>query len=115
MFDEAFELDAETQKSEKPKVAAVLKDFPRALYAIVAVMELGASKPGRRIGGWAQQSEVRDFYFEDPLMRHWLAQQMGETFDPESGELHKAHLACNALMDLEMTLRGMEDADTNDG
>ena len=42
-----------------------------------------------------------------PLLRHYLAFLKGEERDKESGELHTAHIAVNALFLLVYQLRGL--------
>lgn len=97
---------AEQQKSAKHKIASILKDFPDALEAVVRVMEFGASKPGRQIGGWRQDSVDIPHYFEDALLRHQFEIWKGNMYDGESMELHLAHKACNDLMELQLILEG---------
>jgi hypothetical protein len=38
------------------------------------------------------------------LLRHLAAREQGEVCDPESGLLHAAHMACNAMFILELEL-----------
>jgi hypothetical protein len=105
---EALTMDAEKQKASKVPVWLHLKFFPRALKEVAKVMDFGAGKPGRKPGGWTEQSSVRDDYFKDALIRHLMDMETDGAKDSESGLLHKAHVACNALMDLEMELRKQE-------
>ena len=48
---------------------------------------------------------------EGCLMRHLLKYQMGEDYDTESGNLHMAHVAWNAMALLTYQLRGMTQFD----
>jgi hypothetical protein len=55
-------------------------------------------------GNWA-----RGMFFSSTfgcLLRHVTRRLMGETHDPETGRLHTAHIACNALFLTAFELRG---------
>jgi hypothetical protein len=47
--------------------------------------------------------------FEDAMMRHKVARSEGELRDPETGELHAAHMAANALIVVAHELILLED------
>lgn len=64
-----------------------------AVQATVRVMEGGAAKYGPR--SWQYGESVK---YVDAAARHLIAMLSGEMVDPESGELHATHLACNALI-----------------
>ena len=83
-------------------LAGVLGDFGRALMAVAEVGTFGARKYSR--GGWrhVEDGVVR---YTDALWRH-LLQENAEAQDPDSGLLHQAHVAWNALARLELMLRG---------
>lgn len=104
-------MNAEQQKASKVPLWKHLRFFPRALRECAAVMEFGSSKPGRKAGGWTEDSDVSETYFTDALTRHLTDIELGGKYDSESKLLHKAHVACNALMDLEMELRKQEVCD----
>lgn len=101
-------MDAEQQKASKVPVWKHWRFFPRAMLEVAKVMEFGASKPGRKAGGWTEQSAVSDTYFDDPLIRHMIDREISGECDSESHLLHLAHRACNAMMALEMELRKRE-------
>jgi len=82
-------------------LAGVLGDFAGALTAVAAVGTFGAKKYSR--GGW-QHVENGVERYTDALWRHLLAERH-EACDPDSGLLHAAHLAWNALARLELLLR----------
>lgn len=84
--------------AEKP-LAGVLLDFRLALAEVVQVGTFGARKYSR--GGW---QHVQDGYqrYTDAMLRHLLA--TGE-HDHDSGLLHDAQVAWNALARLELKLR----------
>lgn len=79
-------------------LAGVLFEFRMALFAVAEIGTFGAKKYKR--GSWVDVPNARVRYY-DALWRHLLE----EGNDLESGLLHKAHLAWNALADLELTLR----------
>jgi len=82
-------------------LAGVLSDFSLALMEVAKVGTFGAIKYSR--GGW--QSVDNGFIrYTDALWRHLLAERH-EDQDKDSGLLHQAHLAWNALSRLELMLR----------
>lgn len=91
----------------KPLAGLVLGDFARALQQVVAVGTFGANK--YTASGWVQVPGGQRRY-TDAMMRHWLAEMVGEACDPQSELLHAAHLAWNALARLELMLRNQPDA-----
>jgi len=86
--------------SGKP-LAGVLADFSMALEGVAQVGTFGAKKYSR--GGWLEvpDGEVR---YTDAMWRHLLAESQ-DRYDEDSGLLHAAHLAWNALARLELALR----------
>lgn len=76
--------------------------FAHALTAVSEVGTFGANKYTE--GGW-QYVEDGIKRYEDAQMRHYLKRHMGESHDPDSGMLHAAHEAWNALAKLELMLR----------
>jgi hypothetical protein len=89
------------QKNDENKPMAALLPA-RALLAVAQVMTFGAKK--YEPNNW-KKIEDRGRY-EDALLRHFFAFIDGETYDPDSGLHHLAHVACNALFLLEATLQG---------
>lgn len=81
-------------------LAGLLGDFSLALMAVVDVGTYGAKKYSR--GGWQSVPEGQQRY-TDAMWRHMLAENRGEL--DESGLLHMAHAAWNALARLELKLR----------
>jgi len=91
----------------KPSVyRGLIKYFPRALYSIAEVSTFGATKYAWN--GWANVEEGFDRY-KDGQFRHILMREMGEEEDPDSGLLHLAHEAWNAVATLELYLREKEE------
>jgi hypothetical protein len=88
---------------ENPKHIRAIKDgksrlelLPRGPLADVArVMAHGADKYGER--NW-RIDQIMASTYEGSMMRHLFAWADGETFDPESGEHHLAHIAANCLI-----------------
>jgi len=83
----------------------LLQYFPRACMAVTSVSEGGAAKYCPF--GW---ETVPDGYqrYKDAMGRHQLKKYIEGELDLESGELHDAHIAWNALACLELKLREME-------
>jgi len=88
--------------SGKNRLGLVLGDFARALEQVGHVGTFGAKK--YTDGGWVEVPNGIDRY-TDAMLRHWLAEQRGEAFDPETKLMHAAHLAWNALSRLDLMLR----------
>lgn len=89
--------------------ADLLLMFSRALLAVAEVGTFGARKYTR--GGW---QHVADGYtrYRSAQLRHLLKSNY-EDNDPDSGLLHDAHEAWNALAKLELRLREEEDGNTH--
>ncbi len=89
----------------KVRASLVLGDFARALRAVAQVGTFGARKYTAR--GWLTVPNGVERY-TDAMLRHWLADAAGESYDPDSELHHAAHLAWNALARLELLLRELE-------
>lgn len=87
----------------KVRLGLVMHGFPRALMAVGEVGTYGAGKYSDN--GWMQVPDGESRY-TDAMYRHLMAEAAGETTDRESGLLHAAHAAWNALARLELALRG---------
>lgn len=70
---------------------------PKAIKAMAAVLEYGASKYSKR--NWESGSNYSVPYAS--LMRHLLAFWEGEDRDPDSGLPHTYHILMNAAMLVE--------------
>jgi hypothetical protein len=88
--------------AEKNRIGLVVFGFARALQDVGKVGTYGAKKYSE--GGWidVQSGEQR---YTDAMMRHLFSEATGEERDPESGLLHAAHAAWNALARLDLALR----------
>lgn len=89
----------------KPRYGLVLGGFSRALERVVQVGTFGANKYSD--DGWLTVPGGHARY-TDAMLRHHFAEAGGEELDGESGMLHAAHRAWNALAVLELKLIEME-------
>ena len=90
----------------KPPVFQGLIDyFPRACMAVAEVSAVGAKKYAWK--SWQHVPNALERY-SDALGRHLLYEAAGQELDQDTGLLHKAHAAWNALAVLEMVLREKE-------
>ena len=89
----------------KPRYGLVLGGFPRALERVVQVGTFGANKYSD--DGWLTVPGGPARY-TDAMLRHHFAEAGGEELDGESGMLHAAHRAWNALAVLELKLIELE-------
>jgi len=87
----------------KLRPSLVLGGFAKALEAVVTVGTKGAAK--YTDNGW---KEVPNGFarYSDAQGRHELKRNKGETHDADSGDLHLAHEAWNALAKLQLYLDG---------
>lgn len=90
----------------KPRVDLVVGGFPRAMLAVAEVAAYGAAKYTE--GGW-QRVENGVVRYTAAKDRHRVLGEI-ERCDTESGLLHAAHEAWNALAVLELILREQERA-----
>lgn len=91
----------------KVRLGLVLGDFGRALVQVGHVGTYGAKKYSEH--GWLQVPNGIERY-SDAMYRHLLAESTSAT-DPETGILHAAHAAWNALARLELMLRMKSNSD----
>jgi hypothetical protein len=89
----------------KVRAGLVISGFSRALTEVSRVGTFGAAKYCD--DGWISVPDGQSRY-TDALFRHLLAEAAGESHDPESGLLHAAHAAWNALARLDLLLRAVE-------
>jgi hypothetical protein len=84
----------------------VLHNFPRALRHVAFVSQYGVGKYGRDDILWHGWKSVPDgpIRYAEALVRHLAA----DGCDEESGYLHAAHAAWNALAVLELLLMERE-------
>ena len=89
----------------KPMPGLVLGDFARALQAVTDVGTYGARKYTPH--GWVSVDNGISRY-TDAMHRHLLKEAVGESRDADTGLLHAAHAAWNALARLDLMLREQE-------
>lgn len=90
----------------KPPVALFLQNFPRAIAEVSRVIAFGDSGPGRSPGSWRTVPHFKERY-QSAKARHAISGLVDDGgVDDESGLLHLAHEAWNALALLE---KAMED------
>lgn len=101
--DEVRVIDPATGGAKGQKPCQLGSVDPMALEALGRVSGFGATKyeRGNYLRGYDWSLSV------DALYRHFLAFQAGEDRDPESGELHTAHVAWHGLALCSFTLRGL--------
>jgi len=82
----------------KPRMDLLPMD---ALLEVAKVLTFGATKYGDR--NW--ELGIDPQRLRAAQMRHDAAMELGELTDPESGLIHTAHKATDALMELALRLR----------
>lgn len=87
---------------KSPIYRGAISYFPRAIAAVASVSSFGASKYAWK--GWEQVDDGYNRY-SDAMVRHLAYEGQGEDMDPDSGLLHAAHTAWNALARLELLLK----------
>lgn len=88
--------------SGKPRLGLVLLGFSRALEEVGRVGTYGARK--YTDNGWIAVPNGEQRY-TDALLRHLFKEGAGEDIDMDTGLLHAAHVAWNALARLDLALR----------
>ena len=84
--------------SDKPRMDLLPMD---ALLEVAKVLTFGAKKYGDH--NWEKGIEF--YRLRAAQLRHDAAVEMGELYDTESGLIHTAHKATDALMELALRLR----------
>lgn len=101
-----FEPGAKLDAGKPSLYRGAIDYFPRAIDAVARVSTFGAKKYDWK--GWETVPEGFERY-SDAMVRHLIAEGKGEVLDSDSGLLHAAHAAWNALARLELKLRKIED------
>lgn len=96
----------------KIRAGLVGMGFARALEEVARVGTFGANKYSDN--GWVAVPNAVSRY-TDAMWRHVLAEGRGEVCDPDSGLLHAAHLAWNALARLDLMLRARANTAPTEG
>ena len=97
---------AKADDGKSPVMQGVLQYFPRALLEVGRVSKAGAEKYSWK--GWERVSDG-PIRYGNALVRHILLEDMEGPYDRDTGLLHVAQEAWNALARLELILREMED------
>lgn len=91
---------------KSPVFRGAISYFPRAISAVAGISAFGASKYAWK--GWEGVPDGFNRY-SDAMVRHLTYEGQGEVLDPDSGLLHAAHAAWNALARLELLMKERED------
>lgn len=91
----------------KNRLGLIMTGFARALVAVGQVGTYGANKYTPH--GWRAVPNGVERY-TDAMYRHLLAEASGQPVDEESGLLHAAQAAWNALARLELMLSPPDEA-----
>lgn len=76
------------------------------LEAVARVREFGCNKYPGDVDGYITAVKCSDMV--EACRRHLLKHNKGELLDPESMELHLSHVACSAMMAIEILHNGMD-------
>jgi hypothetical protein len=87
--------------SDKVMLGLLISEFSDALYEVGLVHTHGYKKYGANNWGKVKKGKMR---YTDALYRHLNSEHKGEATDPDSGCLHAAHTAWNALVRLQLML-----------
>lgn len=93
---------AKLDAGKSPIMRGVINYFPRALAKVADVSDLGARK--YTWGGWEAVPDGFQRY-SDAMGRHMVGESVDGPVDPQTGLLHAAQVAWNALARLELLLR----------
>lgn len=93
---------------KEPIFRGFVQYFPRAIKAVAGVSAYGAEKY-KTYGGFHSIEDGLARY-SDAHVRHMVNAEIDGELDPESGLLHAAHEAWNAMAKLEIMLREKEAA-----
>lgn len=87
---------------KSPVYRGAVSYFPLAVREVAAVSQFGANKYAWK--GWEGVDDGFNRY-SDAMVRHLTYEGEGEILDPDSGLLHAAHVAWNALARLELLIK----------
>ena len=98
---------AKLDAGKPPVMRGVVQYFPRALVAIAGVSDVGMKKYTWK--GWESVPDGVNRY-SDAMGRHLILESTEGEYDKDTGLLHSAQVAWNALARLELILREKEAA-----
>lgn len=107
---DAFDPSSEGRKKGKVRVELVLEGMPNAIMALGQIMTWALEGKGYKEGDFLHVPDAAQKY-RGGMLRHDLKEMMGHETDEESGYLHAAHTAWNALARLEIKLREQKQND----
>lgn len=90
---------------KSPVFRGLLDYFPRAVETVARVSEIGARKYSWK--GWESVPDGVNRY-TDALARHLTGLSVEGPYDRDTGALHRAQIAWNAMAALELYLREQE-------
>jgi hypothetical protein len=93
---------AKLDAGKSPLFRGLLTYFPRACMAVANVSDYGAQKYAWK--GWESVPDGVNRY-ADAGVRHIVYEEIDGPVDKDTGHLHKAHKAWNALAELELYLK----------
>ena len=96
---------AKLDDGKSPILQGAIQYFPRALLEVSKVSMVGAKKYSWK--GWEKVAGGIDRY-GNALARHLAAEAIEGNYDVDTGELHAAQVAWNALARLELILKEKE-------
>lgn len=96
---------AKLDAGKAPVLQGALQYFPRAIAAVSNVSLAGAKKYTWK--GWEAVPDGINRY-GNAMARHILAEESDGLYDKDTGSLHAAQVAWNALARLELMLREQE-------
>lgn len=96
----------------KIRAALVIGGFASALTEVAKVGTFGADK--YTDNGWTSVPDALNRY-DDAKVRHMLQEASGDLYDSDSGLLHAAHEAWNALAKLHFLLLEVDSHDDHIG
>ena len=99
--------DRESKVTEKRQLDLSFSDMfpPECMAAIMEVFDEGAKKYSR--DNWRTAPYFKRDNIVKSLFRHQQAIADGQLYDSESGKLHSAHIAVNAIFQLYYDLKGL--------
>lgn len=103
--------DRESKVTEKRQLALYYSDMfpPECMAAIMEVFDEGAKKYSR--DNWRTAPYFKRDNIVKSLFRHQQAITDGQLYDDESGKLHSAHVAVNAIFQLYYDMKGLFDTE----
>ena len=90
---------------DKPRMAEMIIDFAPELQELCRVWMFGADKYSKSNWKFVENGKER---YSNALLRHLIAED-ASLYDDESGLLHSAHIAFNALARMHFIMQEIEE------